>query len=95
MTKKIYLVEAVSMFRMRYVVEAECADHANDEVVCNHNGQLKEFSQNHLDEVITTTREISKEEYLKLWNEDNDYLASWPDEQKLDYINKIDYDKQS
>ena len=91
--KKIILVEAVSMFRMRYVVEAECAEHASDEVVCNHDGKLNEFSQLHLDEVITSTRELTKEEYLQLWNQDNDYLSSWTDEQKLAHINKIDYSK--
>ena len=93
MSKKIYLVEAVSMFRMRYVVEAECADHACDEVVMNHDGHLKEFSQKHLDEVITSTRELTEAEYLKLFDEDNDYLAEWTEEQKNGFINKIDYSK--
>lgn len=91
--KKMILVEAVSMFRMRYVIEAENAEHACDEVVCNHDGKLNEFSQLHLDEIITSTRELTKEEYLRLWNEDNDYLSGWTDEQKLDYIHKIDYSK--
>jgi len=90
-TKKLILVEAVSMFRMRYVVEAECAEHACDEVVCN-TGDF-EFSQKHLDEVITSTRELTQEEYLRLWDEDNDYLKGWTDEKKLEYIHKIDYSK--
>lgn len=91
--KKMILVEAVSMFRMRYVIEAECAEHACDEVVCNHDGHVNEFSQKHLDEIITSTRELTKEEYLRLWDEDNDYLKSWTEEQKLDFIHKIDYSK--
>jgi hypothetical protein len=91
--KKIILVEAVSMFRMRYVVEAECAEHASDEVVCNHDGHLKEFSQKHLDEVITSTRELTEAEYLKLFDEDNDYLSRWTNEEKLGFVNKIDYSK--
>jgi hypothetical protein len=93
MTKKIILVEAVSMFRMRYVIEAESAEHACDEVVCNHDGRLREFSQKHLDEIITSTRELTQAEYLQLWDEDNDYLASWSDDQKLEHMNRIDYEK--
>jgi hypothetical protein len=90
MEKKLYLVETVSMFRMRYVVEAKEAEHANDEVVCNL-GDLREFSQQHIDENIFTTREISKDEYMRLFAEDNDYLESWSDEQKKQFINVIDY----
>lgn len=89
--KKIFIVEAVSMFRMRYAVVAECAEHACDEVVMNHDGHLKELSQIHLDEIITSTREVSKEEYLKVFDADNDYLASWTEEQKMNQLNKIDY----
>ena len=88
---KLYLVETISMFRMRYVVEAKESGHADDEVVCNM-GDLKEFSQKHIDENIVTTREISKEEYMRLFDEDNDYLSSWSDEEKQQrFINVIDY----
>lgn len=93
MSKKLYLVETISMFRQRYVVEAKEESDALDEVVVNassHNENWKEFSQKHLDEVITSSREISKEEYLKLWDKDNDYLNSLSDEKKLSYVNKID-----
>lgn len=92
--KKLYIVETVSMFRMRYVVEALEEEHANDEVVCElGNTDFQEFSQHHVDEVITGSREITKEEYIKMFDKDNDYLATWPEEQKLRFINKIDYDK--
>ena len=88
-----YLVETISVFRMRYVVEAECAEHAKDEVTMNNDGQLHEFSQLHIDEMITSTREIDRAEYLRLFDEDNDYLASWDEDSKLQYVNVIDYDK--
>ena len=90
MEKKLYLVETVSMFRMRYVVEAKEAEHANDEVVCN-NSDLEEFSQKHIDESIITTREITPDEYIKIFDEDNDYLKEWTDVQKMQFINVIDY----
>jgi hypothetical protein len=94
MEKKLYLVETISMFRMRYVVEAKESSHAEDEVVCEiGNVEFKEFSQHHVDECIISTRKISEKEYLKLFNKDNDYLSSWTDEQKKSFINRIDYDK--
>ena len=34
MKKKLYMVETVSIFRHRYVVEAKEEDHACDEVTC-------------------------------------------------------------
>lgn len=76
------MVECVSMFRMRYMVEAP-ADHpeyAFDTVVCN---EAKEFSQKHLDEVIVSHRVMTEDEALKFCDQDNDYCQSWTDEQKL------------
>lgn len=87
-----YLVETVSMFRMRYVVDCKEATHATDTVVVDMGtDKLKEFSQEHLDEIITSVREISKEEYLRQFDEDNDYLKDWTEEQKLQFITKVDY----
>lgn len=78
------------MFRMRYVIEANNAEHAKDEVTMN-NGQLYEFSQLHLDETITSVREIDQAEYLRQFNEDNEYLKDWTDENKLSFVNVVDY----
>lgn len=89
-----YLVETISMFRMRYVIEAESAEHAKDEVTMNNDGELREFSQMHVDEMITSAREIDREEYLRLFNEDNDYLQEWDDDHKLSFVNVIDYDSK-
>jgi hypothetical protein len=88
-----YLVETISMFRMRYVIEANNASDAKDEVTMNNDGQLHEFSQLHVDENITSVREIDREEYLRLFDEDNDYLKEWDDDHKLDWVNVINYDK--
>lgn len=86
-----YLVETVSVFRMRYVVEAENESHARDEVTMCVSEDLKEFSQLHVDEMITSTREINKKEYLRMFDEDNVYLKDWTKEQKLDFVNVMDY----
>ena len=86
------LVETVSIFRMRYVIEANNASDAKDEVSMNV-GDLSEFSQHQVDEMITSSREINQAEYLRMFDEDNEYLKNWTEEQKLDWINVIDYDK--
>lgn len=88
-----YLVETISMFRMRYVVEAENADHAQDEVTMNYGGELAEFSQKHVDELIISAREIDRDEYLRLFDEDNKYLESWDEDQKFNFVNVINYDE--
>jgi hypothetical protein len=77
---------------MRYVVEANNASDARDEVTMNE-GNLHEFSQLHLDETISYAREIDQEEYLCLFDEDNSYLQEWDDDDKLGWINKVDYSK--
>ena len=92
---KLYLVETISMFRMRYVVECKEEGHALDTVTMHNAGgeELKEFSQQHLDEVISSSREISRIEYLDLFDKDNEYLKDWNESQKLQYVNTVDYTK--
>ena len=89
-----YVVETISMFRMRYVVEAKNKFDAMDEVTMNDNGELREFSQKHIDENITDAREIDREEYLRMFDEDNDYLQDWDEDHKLSFVNVIDYDSE-
>lgn len=90
MTKKLVLVESVSMFRMRHVIEVEdMVEHAGDELIFNN--KLIEMSQKHLDDIIVSLREIDQKEFLKIFDEDNDYLKDWSEDKKLEYINKIDF----
>ena len=80
---KYVLVETVSLFRMRYVIELPdegTQEWASDTVVC---GEAKEFSQHHLDEIVSSTRELTEDEVIALCDEDNDYLTSWTREDKL------------
>jgi hypothetical protein len=93
--KKLYLVEAVSMFRMRYVIEAKEESHAMDEHTMEISKEtFKEFSQEHIGENISSVRELTKAEYFELFDKDNDYLKSWPKSRKMEYINVIDYDDE-
>lgn len=86
-----YLVETVSLFRIRYVVEAKNASDAKDEVTMNVGDNFHEFSQLHLDEMITSTREIDNAEYLRMFDEDNVYLKDWDEEQKFRFVQVLNY----
>lgn len=91
---KLVMVETLSQFLHRYVVELP--DDAPNFKATDHvlfNSEAKEMSQNHLGEMDLSTREITKEEYLRLFNEDNEYLSQWSDEAKLNLINKLPEDK--
>ena len=84
-----YLVETVSIFRIRYVVEANEATHAADEVVMNNVDN--EFSQTHLDEIVSSVREIDDQEYLRLFDEDNQYIMQWDEANKFKFVHKVEY----
>lgn len=84
MSDKVWvMVEAISQFRMRYMVEAP-ADHpeyALDDVTMQ---TAKEFSQEWLGETIVSHRVMSSTaEALVQCDLDNDYCSSWDDEQKI------------
>ena len=100
------LVECISQYRMRYMVEVpvgkdqygkDKSEWALDTVTLE---EAKEFSQKHIGETILSHRIVTKEEALKLCNEDNDYCKAWSDEKKLEvffttkeeHIREDDYD---
>ena len=83
------LVETVSMFRERYMVEVpigtdqygkDKADWALDTVTME---EAKEFSQEHLGETIVSHRVVTKEEALAMCDKENDYAKKWNDELKM------------
>jgi len=91
MEKELVLVECISTFRMRYVVEVPVGkkEWAMDTVVMN---EAEEFSQEHLGEQIVSHRVIDEAEYLRVFDEDNDYLKSWDNEHKFKMITRVDDD---
>ncbi len=101
---KYILVEALSQFRQRYVVEVP-DNHNEGEYPCTAEEwaadtvtmqDAKEFSQLWLGEVITSIRQISKEETLVMCDKDNDYVQSWTDEQKMNaFVTEIDYKEEN
>ena len=83
------LVETVSTFRERYMVEVpvgidrygkDKADWALDTVTLE---EAKEFSQEHLGETIVSHRVVTKEEALELCDKDNAYCKAWTEEMKM------------
>jgi len=76
------LVECISTFRERYMVEVPKgkADWALDTVTMN---EAKEFSQKHLGETIVSHRVISEEDALTLCDNENDYAKPWNNEHKM------------
>ena len=89
---KYVMVDAISQFRMRYVVEVPddvenpsegkypCTpeEYASDSVTCE---DTREFSQEHIGETIVSTREVSLEEAIAQWRKDNGAVFdSWSDD---------------
>jgi hypothetical protein len=87
-----YLVETMSTFRIKYVIECKNMDHAKDEVMMNN---AEEFSQEHLGEEIISCREIPDEEIPVMFFNDNPYLVdNFGDEYAFKYVHRVDYDGQ-
>ena len=83
MTDKVWvMVECISTFRERYLVEApkDHPEYALDDVTME---RPKEFSQKWLGETIVSHRVVSEMEALDICDIDNDYCKDWTDEQKI------------
>ena len=97
---KFVLVETISQYRMRYVIEVpdnhndgmyECSatQWAEDTVTCE---EMREFSQKWVGESILSSREVSREEVLELCDIDNDYCSSWTDDHKIHtFVTEVGY----
>ena len=93
--KKLFIVDTISSFRMRYVIEANTISDAYDELVMRDSGnpddEFTELTQKHLGEQIVDGREISKEEFNKLIEElgnDQEEISSyWLGEKAIRKVN--------
>ena len=83
------LVETVSMFRERYMVEVPVGvdRYGKDKTLWALDtvtmGEAKEFSQEHLGETIVTHHVVTKEDALAMCDKENDYAKKWNDELKI------------
>jgi hypothetical protein len=89
--KEWVLVECISTFRQRYLVQVPQGkeEYALDTVTMN---QAKEFSQLHLGETIVSHRVLSEDEAVAQAYVDNDYLSAWTEDQIKN--NLFTYDNQ-
>ena len=78
------LVEALSQFKVTYMVEVPKgkAEWALDTVTME---DAQEFSQEHLrpTDIILGHRVVTKEEALRLCDEQNEYSSTWDEETKI------------
>jgi len=91
----LFVVETISTFRHKYVIECEQLEHAFDTVTME---EAAEFSQMHLGEQIVTGREISRKEFnsmnkaLEAYGDGTKYRpetgSPWMNEKM---IHKVDY----
>jgi hypothetical protein len=84
---KLVLVETVSSFRMRYVVEIP--EDASEEIAHDfalNSEDVKEFSQKHVGEEVTGSYTIDDMHLLRVFDRDNSYLSSWNDAAKLESV---------
>jgi hypothetical protein len=100
------LVEAVSMFRERYMIEVPVGvdRYGKDKTLWALDtvtlGEAKEFSQEHLGETIVSHHVVTREDALSMCDKDNDYARVWNDELKVqtfftsmaEHIRENDYD---
>jgi hypothetical protein len=92
--KKLYVVDVVSTFHNRHIIEAESLEHAYDEVTMmdSRENSSEPFSQKFLGDQIIDGRKISTRKFQKLLKEleTTGEGSHWMGE-KL--IHKIDYDR--
>jgi len=78
---ELVLVDCISTYRMRYLVEVPTGktEWALDTVVSE---EAHEFSQLHIGEQIMSYRVVTNAEAMKICDEDNAYGSGWTDELK-------------
>jgi hypothetical protein len=100
MSKEYILVTTISHFRLKYAIPAKefealgYSEPINQEKLSAYlsTGHVKEFSQFHLSENVCDVTVHNEQDMLKIFDEDNAYLSSWPTEQKIDWIQRWEED---
>lgn len=78
------LVETLSQFKMRYMVEVPKGktEYALDIVAMN---EATDFSQEHLlpTDIVLGCRTLTQDEAMELCDKDNDYASNWNEDLKI------------
>ena len=82
--------------RLRFAVEVEASDDkvarqyaVDDWILEQDNPDFQEMSQKHMGCFDIDSRVVTQEQYLELFDEDNDYMAHVELDRKLSYINRV------
>ena len=98
--ERYVVVTCISSFRQRYAIPVSELQKLNPDVDITNNideqitwandsvtmEEVKEFSQKWLGESIVDTFILDEERVKLMFNRDNDYLSSWSDEKKIEWI---------
>jgi len=98
--ERYVVVTAISQHRMRYCVPVSELQKLNTDIDIANNPKMQvewandcvtmedveEFSQHYIGEQIIDTFIVDEERMLLMFDRDNDYLANWPREQKIDKV---------
>ena len=97
--KKLFVIDTISSFRLRYVIEAEELSDALGEITKRGSGNSKydfeEVSQRYLGESVLDSKEITKEEFttlLKQCESDKDEMSSYWMGEEL--IHAVEYNEE-
>lgn len=90
--KKYAVIKTISTFEHTFVVEmvegeTDPRPYADYVVM----GEVEEFSQVHVDEnILPNSMSVKTEdELIEMFDRENDYLASWTREQKINFFDKV------
>jgi hypothetical protein len=86
MTKKLYLVKAVSSFIHSYAIRAESREAAEEAVNLD---SVEEFAQRHFGHNTVSSREVTEAEYLRVFDDESPYLKSWSTDKKMACIEEL------
>lgn len=81
--KVLVLVDTMVVYRMRYCVEVP-KDHPEYALDVVTMGDANEFSQLFIDENILSSRVVTEDEAIQIFDEDNDYLIGATRERKIE-----------
>jgi hypothetical protein len=101
MSKEYVLITTLSHFKLKYAIPREDFDSLGFSEPLDQEqlvrfvstGDVQEFSQTHLGEVVSDVSVYTEEDMLTIFDIDNDYLKDWNTEQKIRYLNKWKLDE--
>ena len=95
---KYVMVNAVSMFNMKYVIEVpdeieSCylLDYVEKQVKAEN---TKEFTQRHMGETVSNYDVVTKQQILDAFRAEEPYFAEWSDERIMQMVTPIGFDRE-